>query len=116
MKNKLGWNKMLQKKPKRFAAFVLMEFIHKENKNYRASSDIAKSWDDICNGSFYYRDWTISGFPVLNDGEKYWAGFWFKKHDDAVKFQDEYGGVGDWMVGYQDFSDSCNEERRRLGG
>ena len=54
------------------------------------SSDIAQEWDNVCHGSFYYRDWTISGSPVLSHGELYRTGFWFQYQDDADRFWVKY--------------------------
>ena len=87
--------------------FVMMECVSGKVD----SRPMAVKFDDIATEQFYYRDWTKSGIPVCNDGEIYWSGFWFESMDDAVAFKNEFGGVGTWETGYQEFSDECNRKR-----
>ena len=59
----------------------------------RPSRKIALEWDDLAEGRFYYRDWTQDGLPFVHGGETYFAGFWFQKRTDAVRFAELYGGA-----------------------
>lgn len=65
-------------------------------RGYVDSRKIAIEFDDIATGKCYYRDWTESGLPFVNEGETYQSGFWFEKLSDAQEFQKRYGGMGNW--------------------
>lgn len=86
--------------------FVLHELVRGETE----SRTMAIEFDDISEGAFYYRDWTSSGIPFLNDGEVYWSGFWFQLKTDAIAFQEKFGGVGTWQENFAEFQKQCNEK------
>jgi len=92
--------------------FVMFELIYlvEEGKHCRSRA-MAIEFDDVARGIFYYRDWTSSGIPFLRKNETYWSGFWFQYKDDAVRFQETFGGFGTWMEGYKEFEQRCNEVR-----
>ena len=56
----------------------------------RQSRDLAIEIDDWAKGQFYYRDWTKSGLPFVDDGEVYHSCFWFQYKADADEFQKRY--------------------------
>ena len=58
----------------------------------RRSREIASATDDVVTGLFYYRDWTETGLPFVEDKEVYRSGFWFQHRADAERFHREYGG------------------------
>jgi len=102
-----GWE-TLNDKP----CFVMFELVNVANDNKPPKSHaMALEFDDIAAGTFYYRDWTSSGIPVLCDGETYWSGFSFQFRDDAVMFQEMFGGFGNWQEEYKEFEQRCNETR-----
>jgi hypothetical protein len=49
----------------------------------KESRDMALLWDDQGHGQFWYRDFTDSGLPYVEDGEEYRSRFWFQFRDDA---------------------------------
>ncbi len=59
----------------------------------KSAREIEIEWDDLATGLFYHRDWTDDGIPFVNDGETYWAGFWFEKTADRDAFVARYGGM-----------------------
>lgn len=99
-----GWDKINNNE----ISFVMFEITNNKDKSSR---DIAIEFDDISNGYFYYRDWTMDGIPFVNEDEIYWSGFWFQYFKDAKKFQDMFGGMGNWMDGYEEFEKKCNNKR-----
>ena len=107
----LGWKKNLSSRdqikinPKHF---VMLEIKKGHNKSSRA---LATQFDDISKGFFYYRDWTSSGMPWLDENEIYWSGFWFEHLGDAKIFVTLYGGSGYWMKKHQEFVDNANKNR-----
>jgi hypothetical protein len=101
-----GWDRDENDEP----CFVMLE-LTRGTGNVIESRSMAVEWDDITEGEFYYRDWTSSGIPTVDEGEAYWAGFWFQRKTDAVKFQEEFGGVGNWMEEFPAFQRRCNERR-----
>lgn len=56
----------------------------------RSSHDIAVEVDDWCEGKFYFRDFTTSGLPFVDDGEVYQCVFIFEKECDVVEFDARY--------------------------
>ncbi len=57
-------------------------------KGEQASSrELAIAFDDIAEGEFYYRDWTDSGLPFVEDGEIYQSRFYFAVFADLVHFE-----------------------------
>ena len=102
-----NWSKLLPRDFFHSMGDIVCFYVHMECiKGWKDSYEIAKRWDDnlLFDGWFYYRDWT-------KKCDKYWSGFWFENRTDAVRFQELYGGVGDWMSEYQDFVDRCESER-----
>ena len=66
-------------------------------------------FDDKAKGLFYYRDWTESSLPFVEEGEIYMSGFWFQKLSDAKHFQELHGGVGSWEPNFE-------EQRKAMKG
>lgn len=54
--------------------------------NGPSSHNIAVWWDDLAVGQFYYRDFTDSGLPFVDEGEVYASSFYFQFHSDAIRF------------------------------
>ena len=104
--NYLGWDKINDKTP----YFVLLETIKDKD---RSSHEIGVEFDDISHGNFYWRDWTQSSLPFVDDGEIYWSGFSFQFVEDAKKFVELYGGKGNWMNDYEEFRVQCENKRNR---
>jgi hypothetical protein len=59
----------------------------------KSSRIIAIEFDEISQGNFYYRDWTKSGLPFIDDREQYDAIFSFQFISDAEKFHELFGGI-----------------------
>jgi len=55
-------------------------------KGVSSSRQIATWWDDLATGQFYYRDFTDSGLPFVDDGEVYKSSFYFQFKHDAIRF------------------------------
>lgn len=56
----------------------------------KTSREMAVEFDGIAEGNFYYRDWTGSGLPFVEDKEVYNSRFWFQYSSDLQKFKDMY--------------------------
>lgn len=56
----------------------------------RSSREIATEFDNIAVGHFYYRDWTESGLPFVDDGEVYRTAFIFQRVEDYIEFKRRY--------------------------
>ena len=67
-------------------------FLSVEKGKDKSSRDLAIETDDWCKGNFYYRDWTQSGLPFVDEGEIYNSRFWFQFQVDAEEFAKRYGG------------------------
>lgn len=52
----------------------------------KSSHKMASEFDDIATNDFYWRDWTESSLPFVDDGETYTSKFWFKKREDRAAF------------------------------
>jgi len=102
--NYLGWDKINDKTP----YYVLLETIKGKDKS---SQDIGVEFDDISHGNFYWRDFTKSSLPFVDDGEIYWSGFSFQFAEDAKKFVELYGGKGNWMDDFEEFRVMCDNKR-----
>lgn len=61
-----------------------------------SSRDMAVEWDDLSAAPFYYRDWTDSGLPFVEEGEAYRSGFWFARRADRDAFLQRFGGSPCW--------------------
>lgn len=75
--------------------FTNLTVTHKSSKSSR---DRAIEFDDLSEGRFYYRDWTDSGLPFVEEGEVYRSQFCFEKKADKEKFDKTLNGkstVGD---------------------
>jgi len=57
-------------------------------KETKSSRELAIEFDDISEGSFYYRDYMNSGLPFADDGEKYHSVFTFQFLSDVIKFKE----------------------------
>lgn len=68
--------------------FATLEIVKGTDKSSR---DIAIEWDDLSEGQFYYRDYTKSSLPFIDEGEMYKSIFCFQYLRDAVKFCEVYG-------------------------
>ena len=73
------WDKTDNNKP----YFIEFSIVKGRNKSSR---DIAVEFDDIAKGYFYYRDWTNSGLPFVDEGEVYNSGFCFQLKEDKEVF------------------------------
>lgn len=102
----LGWDKINEKT----TYYVLLEVV---KGNDKSSRDIGVEFDDISHGNFYWRDWTRSSLPFVDDGEIYWSGFSFQFSEDAKKFVELYGGKGNWMEDYEEFRVQCDDKRNK---
>jgi hypothetical protein len=93
--------------------FVMFEIV---NSRHLSSYEMTTVWDDKflnrinSDGMFYYRDWTSDGIPFIADGEKYWAGFWFKYKADAGLF----GGAASWEMYFDQLQGKMQAERGQL--
>jgi len=74
-----GWDKVDRDEP----PTVKMSCVVGEGESSR---QIAIRFDDIADGSFYYRDYTQSGIPIVRDGERYGSTFIFQFVSDYEKF------------------------------
>lgn len=90
--------------------YVLIEV---QNGVGKSSQQMAIETDDNIQHYFAYRDWTSSGLPFIKKGDKYWSGFWFQKLVDAQRFQQRYGGVGNWMDEFEEVSKTYVENRNK---
>ena len=102
--NYLGWDKIDEKTP----YYVLLETIKGKDKS---SQNIGVEFDDISHGNFYWRDFTKSSLPFVDDGDTYWSGFTFQFSEDAKKFIELYGGKGNWMDDFEEFRIECDNKR-----
>jgi len=102
--NYLGWDKINDKTP----YYVLLETIKGKDKS---SHDIGVEYDDISHGNFYWRDFTKSSLPFVDDGEIYWSSFSFQFAEDAKKFVELYDGKGNWMDDFEEFRIECDDKR-----
>jgi len=100
----IGWDKIDNKEP----YFVMLEIIKNKDKS---SHEMAVEFDDISHGNFYWRDWTESSLPFVDDGDIYWSGFTFQFAEDAKRFVELYGGKGNWMDNFEEFRIQCNNKR-----
>jgi hypothetical protein len=57
------------------------------SKRRASSRTLAILFDDMARGAFYYRDWTASGLPFVNDDEIYHSRFWFQRESDRAAFE-----------------------------
>ena len=102
--NYLGWDKINDKTP----YYVLLETIKGKDKS---SHDIGVEYDDISHGNFYWRDFTKSSLPFVDDGEIYWSSFSFQFAEDAKKFVELYDGKRNWMDDFEEFRIECDDKR-----
>lgn len=86
-------------------------FVMLELDDSSASCVIASLWDDKTDSLFYYRDWTASGTNYVNDGDTYWAGFWFEKREAAEVFQRQNGGIGSWQPDFKERQQAMRTRR-----
>ena len=100
----IGWDKIDNKEP----YFVMLEIIKNKDKS---SHEMAVEFDDISHGNFYWRDWTESSLPFVDEREAYWSGFTFQFAEDAKRFVELYGGKGNWMDNFEEFRIQCNNKR-----
>ena len=103
--NYLGWDYKIDDNT---PYYVLLETIKGKNKS---SQDIGVEFDDISHGNFYWRDFTKSSLPFVDDGDTYWSGFSFQFTEDANKFVELYGGKGNWMDDFEEFRIMCDDKR-----
>ena len=89
-------------------------FVMLEHSGPDRSREIATAFDDDAEGMFYYRDWTSSGIPMVDDTELYWSGFWFQRRDDATTFHERYRGAASWEKGFDDQKRIMNAKRDAL--
>jgi len=101
--NYIGWDK-INGNP----YCVILEIIKSKDKS---SQDIGVEFDDISHGNFYWRDFTKSRLPFVDDGDIYWSGFSFQFAEDAKNFVELYGGKGNWMDDYEEFRIMCDNKR-----
>jgi hypothetical protein len=103
-KNFPKWNKVGDD-----VCFVMLEL----TKGKFASSYLASEFENMATGDFYYRDWTKSTLPFVDEGEVYWSGFSFQYLADGKKFLDTFPvkGKGNWMDDYLEFNRQCNAKR-----
>jgi hypothetical protein len=111
-KNSSGWSKMLQSwvfhemhlkyglpgwelGHSGWQLEVRCGFVHGTGQQ---ASDIAREWDDICHGQFYYRDHTDDGIPFVRDGDVYLSSFAFQLTTDYLHFIEMYGAVTQFGV------------------
>lgn len=80
-----GWNKDPHTEQPYFSRFSIIKGTAK------SSYEIANEWDDITQGNFWYRDFTDSGLPFVDDGEKYETLFVFQFKEDWEKFKGYLG-------------------------
>lgn len=59
-----------------------------------SSHTVACQWDDLATERFYYRDWTDSGLPFVDDGGQYMTGFVFARRMDYELFREKYDRDG----------------------
>lgn len=76
-----------------------------------SSREMAITFDDISKGKFYYRDYTKNGLPFVEEKEVYWSTFSFEYLEDAKKFAEMFGVMGNWEPGYKEFCLECNNRR-----
>lgn len=55
-----------------------------------SSRDMAIEFDDLADGSFWYRDWANSGIQFIGGGEGYKSIFVFKRKSDWLEFINLY--------------------------
>ena len=56
----------------------------------RSGFKISAEVDDWCERQFYWRDFTSSSLPIVDEGEKYISAFYFQLTKDYLRFVDEY--------------------------
>jgi hypothetical protein len=85
-----GWDLVERSGSKPAPSFIELTIRHNVDKG---SDVIAREFDDIAIGKFYYREWQDDGCVCLGSKSVYHSGWHFQKREDAYKFYEKYGGI-----------------------